>query len=240
IPTSSMANTLLSGDYIIINKSAYAILLPTYIPFTGIILEPKNIISISQPQRGDVVVFQFMDVNKLLPTAGLYFVKRIIGLPGDTLVIKNKIVSINGEKIKLQGKAKVDTNNIKIKTDTTLYFKNKNWCADNMGPVVVPYKGMKIKLNHQNIFTWGMIINREYGKKVVSIEGTVITIKGKPVRDYILQKNYYFMMGDNRDNSIDSRYHGFVPENYITGKAEFIYWSYGNIIRWGRIFNTIR
>ncbi len=240
IPTSSMANTLISGDNIIINKAAYAISTPTYIPFTGITLEPKILLSFSKPKRGDVVVFQFPAADKIIPPAGLYFVKRIIGLPGDTLTIKNKIVFINGKQLTLPGKAKIDTTNFRLTGDSTLYFKNKNWSADNMGPVVVPYKGMTIELNHQNIYKWGMIINREYGKKVVSVEGTVITINGKPVRQYTLQKNYYFLMGDNRDNSIDSRYHGFVPENFITGKAWFIYWSTGSAIRWHRIFNLVK
>lgn len=240
IPTPSMANTLISGDNIIINKTAYSISTPTYIPFTAITLEPKNLILFSTPGRGDVVVFQFPEANKMLPPAGLYFVKRIIGLPGDTLTIKNKIVFINGRQQTLPGKAKIDTTNFRLTGDSTLFFKNKNWTADNMGPVVVPYKGMTIELNHQNIYKWGMIINREYGKKVVSVEGTVITINGTPARQYILQKNYYFLMGDNRDNSIDSRYHGFVPENFITGKAMFIYWSSGSAIRWNRIFKTVK
>lgn len=240
IPTSSMANTLLSGDYVIVNKAAYSISTPSYLPFTNTVMESKILFSISTPGRGDVVVFQFPSETKIFQPVSLYFIKRIVGLPGDTLAIKNKILFINGKEIALPGKAKIDTNNIKLNTDSSLYFKNENWSADNMGPVVVPYRGMKIKLNHQNIFTWGMIINRECGKKVVSIEGTVITINGKPMREYTLQKNYYFLMGDNRDNSIDSRYHGFVPENYITGKAEFIYWSYGTAVRWGRIFSRIK
>ena len=240
IPTSSMANTLLSGDYVIVNKAAYSISTPSYLPFTNTVMESKILFSISTPGRGDVVVFQFPSETKIFQPVSLYFIKRIVGLPGDTLAIKNKILFINGKEIALPVKAKMDTNNIRLNTDPSLYFKNENWSADNMGPIVVPYKGMKIKLDNRNIYKWGMIINREYGKKVISVEGTVITINGKPAREYTFQKNYYFLMGDNRDNSIDSRYHGFVPENLITGKAEFIYWSTGSGIRWKRLFTSIQ
>ena len=240
IPTSSMANTLLSGDYVIVNKAAYSISTPSYLPVTNTVMESKILFSISTPERGDVVVFQFPSETKIFQPAGLYFVKRIVGLPGDTLLIKNKTIIINEKKLTLPGKAKMNTNSIRLNTDPSLYFKNENWSADNMGPIVVPYKGMKIKLDNRSIYKWGMIINREYGKKAISVEGTVITVNGRPARQYTLKKNYYFLMGDNRDNSIDSRYHGFIPEDLIIGKAEFIYWSTGSGIRWKRLFTSIQ
>ncbi len=96
------------------------------------------------------------------------------------------------------------------------------------------------------------MIDREFNKKAVSVEGSVITINGTPVRTYTVKKNYYFVMGDNRTNSLDSRFWGFVPYDDIIGKAVLIYWSnipdvaVKNIsglfdsIRWKRIFKLIR
>lgn len=95
------------------------------------------------------------------------------------------------------------------------------------------------------------VIEREKGVKAVSVEGTVITIDGKPVRKYKVAKDYYFVMGDNRDDSMDSRYWGFLPEDNIIGKAVIVYWSlelpvsldnlpaFYHSIRWNRILNII-
>ena len=110
---------------------------------------------------------------------------------------------------------------------------------------------MTVDLSPQNINEWGLLIEREQGAKTVSVEGTVITINGKPVRKYTFTKNYYFVMGDNRDDSMDSRYWGFLPEDNIIGKAVLVYWSlelpvsikniplFFHSVRWERIFKTI-
>ena len=81
------------------------------------------------------------------------------------------------------------------------------------------------------------------GEKAVQEEGTVITIHDKPVNKFTLQNDYYFVLGDNRENSMDSRYWGFVPSNFIIGKAEIIYWSvdpYNQNKNVKNIFNSIR
>jgi len=109
---------------------------------------------------------------------------------------------------------------------------------------------MKVELTPKNILQWQNAINSEFGKKVVSVEGTVININNKSVRDYTFEKDYYFMLGDNRKNSIDSRYFGYIPQDWIIGKAFMIYWSqlqvqssgildYFSSIRFSRLMQSI-
>ena len=98
-------------------------------------------------------------------------------------------------------------------------------------------------MNPKNIKYWKLLIDNELGEKVVREEGTVITIKDKPVKSYTIKDDYYFVLGDNRDNSVDSRYWGFVPSDFIIGKAELIYWSYNpyhNTTDFGSYLEAIR
>jgi signal peptidase I len=118
------------------------------------------------------------------------------------------------------------------------------WTEDNFGPLYVPEKGKTIKLNTQNILLYDRIIDI-YEDNDLRIEGNTIYINGEPADEYTFEMNYYFMMGDNRHHSADSRYWGFVPENHIVGKPVFIWLSinkYGRFlkkIRWERMFNVV-
>jgi len=109
---------------------------------------------------------------------------------------------------------------------------------------------MKVELNPKNILQWQNAINTDYGKKVISVEGTVINLNNQAIRDYVFEKDYYFVLGDNRKNSIDSRYFGYIPEEWIIGKAFMIYWSkipvqssgisdYFSSIRFSRLMQSI-
>lgn len=121
-----------------------------------------------------------------------------------------------------------------------------NWTADNYGPIVIPAKGMKIDINESTLSFYGMVIKDYEQNEKVNISGGKLTIDGKQVREYTFKQDYYFMMGDNRNNSLDSRYWGFVPEDHIVGKGFFIwlsldqYGSFLNRIRWSRFFKPIR
>ncbi|WP_221391826.1 signal peptidase I [Dyadobacter sp. NIV53] len=121
-----------------------------------------------------------------------------------------------------------------------------HWNKDNYGPVLVPTKGMKVSLTSQNIALYGEIIKSYDGNENVGIEPNRITQNGKPLESYTFKQDYYFMMGDNRHNSADSRYWGFVPKDHIVGKAIFVWMSldpnptsFVNKIRWDRIFRVI-
>ena len=229
IPSASMENTLLPGDFILINKAAYSISTPHYITILNLWLDSYPIVKIKHPDRNDVVVFKFPGYpNEFTPSENSSYIKRIIGLPGDTVQIKNESVFINNNLVRAPEDALFRLNNSTedLREDPRIYPFNNGWRNDNYGPIVVPQKGDTVKLSNNNIAEWQALIDRELGHKAVSVEGSVINIDDKAIRQYVLQKNYYFVLGDNREDSMDSRYWGFVPEDYIIGKAFIIYWSW--------------
>jgi signal peptidase I len=120
------------------------------------------------------------------------------------------------------------------------------WNGDNYGPLTIPKEGMKIIINDSTLYTYGRTIKDYDLNKDVKIEGDRLLIDGKEVTEYTFKQNYYFMMGDNRHNSLDSRYWGFVPEDHIVGKGFFIWLSINkhgsflNKIRWNRFFKLVK
>jgi signal peptidase I len=118
------------------------------------------------------------------------------------------------------------------------------WNMDNFGPLVIPKKGATVILNPGNIGIYRRIISTYEGHTLEEKNGTFI-IDGKPTDRYTFSMDYFFMMGDNRHNSADSRFWGFVPEDHIVGKAVFIWMSWDSNasflgkIRWSRLFNLI-
>jgi signal peptidase I len=155
IPTGSMENNLLVGDHLLVNKFVFA---PTSSGLEGMLLPVREI------KRGDVVVFKYPKEPER------DFIKRVIGLPGETLELRNKKVYINGTPL----------------DEPYVHFLDP---ADNAQEVT------------------SFDVRERYG----------------PVQ---VPEDQYFVMGDNRDNSQDSRYWGYLPRGYIKGKALMIYWSY--------------
>lgn len=114
-----------------------------------------------------------------------------------------------------------------------------NWNVDNYGPVWIPKKGATIQLTPENLAF--------YKRSIVTYEGNTLEyqdgkylINRKPATSYTFKMNYYWMMGDNRHNSLDSRFWGFVPEDHVVGKASLIWFSYDRGVRWSRMFTRIR
>ncbi len=174
IPSGSMIPTLLVGDHILVNK--FLLGTPVDIPFTNITL--FRMPGLRKPRRGDIIVFKYPEDPKR------DFIKRVVGLGGDTVMSKDKVVYVNGRKLVEPYTQHVDE---EIKPGQ---FDRR----DNFGPVVVP-------------------------------EGSV------------------FVMGDNRDQSYDSRFWGFVPGSEIKGNAIIIYWSWDSEktwVRFGRIGRLVR
>lgn len=252
IPTGSMKNTLLEGDFLLVNKVAYSISTPHQVPFFGKRLSRTELFSTGKPEFNDVIAFE-IPANYYDPALEDFsvLIKRIVGLPGDTIELKDQILYINHKIYRNPSYIKLNLNEIPIeKVNKNLFPYNNKWSLENYGPIVIPKKGMEVELDPKNILLWQNAINIDHGKKVVSVEGTVININNQPIRKYVFTKDYYFVLGDNRKNSIDSRYFGYIPEEWIIGKAFMIYWSqlpvqsngisdYFSSIRFSRLMQSI-
>jgi len=294
IPTNSMEETLLPGDHIVVSKVHYGPLLPSSLfetPWINHMLvwnetalaDPaesgmpiKRLEGMGKLNRNDVVVFKYPEDIQVR------YIKRCIGLAGDTLFISKGQLVINRHKITeassvmnyynvwsedtIRLHEQLDLLNVNYKTieaeDESRYTEVRlaysqlkklevihcndsiqqmvypkeissrlfpketsyNWSLDEFGPLVIPQKGMKIKLTTDNIIRYKRVLEQfEHAKVEEKPEGW--WMDGKLSTDYTFKNNYYFMIGDNRHNSKDSRYWGFVPEDYIIGKAMFVIWS---------------
>jgi len=128
-------------------------------------------------------------------------------------------------------------------------FGDESWSNDNFGPLTIPYKGMEININRENLKIYGDLITYyDNDPDDVKISNDFkLTIKGEEITKYTVKQNYYFMMGDNRHNSADSRYWGFVPEDHIVGTPMLVWFSqelrsnesWFSRIRWNRIMNYV-
>jgi signal peptidase I len=124
-------------------------------------------------------------------------------------------------------------------------LKYTSWNGDNYGPLIIPKEGMKIAVNDSTMDFYGEMIRLYEHHENVKVTNGELFIDGKQITEYTFEQDYYFMMGDNRNNSLDSRYWGFVPADHIVGKPLFIWFSMNadgdlmNKIRWSRIGNLI-
>jgi len=249
IPTGSMEKTILVGDFVLVNKFIFGSSSPKYIPFTQVELPFFSLPAFKDPQPTDIVVFEYPGDRDQLRASelGVNYVKRCIGTPGDTLEIKDKVVFVNGKEfwrppnIKYyQGRS---GNFLKPKPrgygDPRIFPKGMNWNEDNYGPLVVPKEGSTIPLNKYNVEQWRTIIDREYGERVVDVKDGVVSINDIPVSSYTFKKDYYFMMGDNRDDSLDSRFWGFVTRDMVVGQAFIVLFSWDRDIPFSQFFRLI-
>ena len=331
IPTSSLEKSLLVGDFLFVSKFHYGARTPmtaVAAPMVHDTIPGLKIKSyLNKPQlpyfrfpalqhirRNDIVVFNwptdtvryFGDrripgVHKPIDKKSNY-VKRCVGIPGDSLRIRNGYVYINGQRLQLPDRAKTQYSYL-VKTkggelsrsymyerfgvtdpfyqvgNNTYRFtalteesasrleknqnvvsverriaseglpdprifpntRDKKWSTDNFGPIYIPKKGKTVTLNSESLPFYRRIIE-EYEHHTLEEKGGHILIDGQQTDAYTFQQDYFWMMGDNRHNSEDSRYWGYVPEDHIVGKPVFIWMSWDNQgggVRWERVFTTV-
>ena len=315
-----MEDELVAGDFIWVNKFDYGARFPQtllcvpfakgHLPFsasmpsylTWLQLPYFRLPAIEKIKRNDVVVFNFPAEDGPPIDKKSNFVKRCIGLPGDTVEINDKTVLINGSEVAsspgvkysyevfatydslgsylyrtmhvtegglissdnkyifLMTEAEADSvgkmENILLVKRLSVQFPTADmfpggrfsfWNKDNYGPLIVPEKGKSIHLNLDSLVLYARIITT-YERHSLKVQHDSIFIDGHYATAYTFKMNYYFMLGDNRDNSSDSRFWGFVPESYIIGKASFIILSLKQNgtkpgwkgINWSRSFTSIR
>lgn len=123
--------------------------------------------------------------------------------------------------------------------DIRVFPFDKRWNQDNFGKLWIPAKGSTIRLDKDNMALYGRVISVYEGNRVEE-RGDKVYINGQPAETYTFKMNYYWLMGDNRHNSLDSRYWGFVPEDHVVGKAWMIWMSWHKGPRWSRLFRLIK
>jgi len=319
IPTPSMEKSLLVGDFLFVSKLSYGPRVPNTplsfpfahhtMPLIGgksylewIKIAYHRLPGFGKIKNNDVVVFNWPAETLGRPVDKKEnYIKRCIGIAGDTIFISDRQVYINGKPVEAPEKSQFTYH---VKTDGSGFnpsalskinitdggptsasgdfaftlskegvdkmkemynvkvvepmvdskgnfeeyifpFSHRYpWNADNFGPLYIPKKGATIKLSVENIPMYKKAIS-DYEQNTLEVKDSIIYINGKPATDYTFKMDYYFMMGDNRHNSADSRFWGFVPEDHIVGKAVFIWMSWNtngsffDKIRWSRLFRPI-
>ena len=331
IPTSSLEKTLLIGDFLFVSKVHYGARTPMttvsapmvhdslpLVKSASYLKKPElpyfRLPGIEDIERNDIVVFNWpTDTLKTMwgDHSGEFtykpidkktnYVKRCVGIPGDSLQVRDGFVYINGKKNKLPGRAKIQffytvelnpngsipsdiAKNVREgqKISNTKFYLNlplkdaarlKNnpnvksitrkvqpvgeynpsifphspdfpFNNDNFGAIYIPEAGKTVKLDTRVLPLYKEIIEL-YEKNNLTVDGETIYINGKVATSYTFQQNYFWMMGDNRDNSLDARSWGYVPFDHIVGKPVFIWMSWDsngsglNKIRWERMFTTV-
>jgi len=252
IPSGSMENTLFAGDFLFVNKFVYGLRTPRYVPLTNLAIPSVSLPAFRDVRRGDVIVFEFPgDRAEMSDPESLNYIKRCIGLPGDTVRIASGRVYVNGRELVPPSSAKVMHSGWSSRFERGLFPEGAGFSEEEYGPLVVPKKGDLIDIASGNLVGWKKFIEEE-GHMVESDTTAIVRIDGVGMSSYRVERNYYFVLGDNRQNSLDSRYWGFVPDENLIGEALLIYWSWDpaastsslsekfKTVRWDRIGNLIR
>lgn len=242
IPTGSMENTLMVGDFLLVTKFTYGATSPRNIPFTDIRIPYFKLPGFKEPKRGDIIVFDFPgDRDELISKEVINYIKRCVGTPGDTIQIIDKKLYVNGQIFPNPPNSRFD--NVKRPKEFVnprMFPKGANWNEDWYGPIRVPKKGDKLKIDSSNFEGWKMFVMKEgHSIRMTGDRKVLVDDKELPEGEYTVERDYLFMMGDNRNNSLDSRFWGFMPYDNIVGEAFMIYWSWDPSISFIDFFDLI-
>ncbi len=305
IPTPSMEENLLVGDYLVVSKLHYGPRTPvslgiplTSIHLPGVTFPYHRLPGFSEVQRGDPIVFNYPPDDEPIDRK-VHYVKRVIGMPGDTLSVRDKLVHIDGDplppgrgmqqywtvtksdaryqiprrRMEEMGISEVRRTNraetVRVlatpegakqmrqrswvrsiepyvlnsdEYNDLMYPSGRGYTPDNYGPVHIPAKGTTVKLTDRNWALYRPVIVRYEGHDARQMTDSTFAIDGARTSTYTFQQDYFFAMGDNRDNSQDSRFWGFVPMDHVVGKAVLTYFSWDHeawLPRFGRILRPI-
>lgn len=216
-----------------ITENSYQQIIPYIIGRMGNTIENFKVLTSAKGLPADVVRRTGLRVSEILE------LKKEMTLTLEEANVLRKVTGIDSVVRRVS----------KNKVPNEVFFPNKipfDWNEDNFGPIVIPKKGMTINLNKENLSLYKKII-AEYEANVLETSPSGIKINGNPSNQYTFKKDYYWMMGDNRHKSEDSRFWGFVPDDHIVGKPIFIWFSIKGIndgiknwsIRWNRVFTTV-
>ncbi len=292
VPTGSMENTIMTGDFLIGSRFVYGMRTPDWIgiPYTdiGFFIPYVKFPEFKIPKKGDVLIFKYPR-DKYVK-----YVKRCVAGPGDTLLVKQKKLYVNGQIVPMwkNGKYLTAPMQRQYRQPDIFLSSETNINKDNIGPIYVPKSGDVFPINRETIWRFLLPIilmeghtatlnneevsykftlqdpNELFRRKGMQVvyddyfpKGNLLTPWSKAMKDehfqfllidrkplsewteYTLTQNYYWAMGDNRDDSLDSRYWGYIPENNILGEALFTYFSLDLdswTPRWDRIGTVIQ
>lgn len=262
VPTESMQNEVMAGDFVFVNRFLYGGSTPQTIPFLNVPLPYLRLPGLRDPEKNDVIVFIYPGHrDEVEPQEFQYYLKRCVAVAGDTLQVKGGVVYVNGVRETTPENLTRDPSK-PDGPDSRIFPVGKGYTRDNWGPMRIPKEGDVIPLpSVDSAIMWRYFIERE--GHAFGTDGQIVTIDGKIADSYTVERDYVFGMGDNRDNSEDSRYWGFIPMENVVGTPLIVYWSWENRyqpvmpdgrkgdfveyslgeklkrIRWGRIFNGI-
>ncbi|MCF0186739.1 MAG: signal peptidase I [Bacteroidaceae bacterium] len=257
IPTGSMEPSILPGECIYVNK--WTIGARIFHVFDAIDGKPVNIRRLPGMRRiehDDIVVFNFpyqlydRKQDSIRLNMKTYFAKRCIGLPGEDVEIRDGIYRVNGKNLPSRQPTVEKANPFYPDSLMQQDFHEKtvfridtaqHWTQKEFGPLHIPRKGEEIRLTNANVNIYRNLIAWEQAQQVRQSDGR-IWLGDSAVASYRFLKDYYFMAGDNALHSVDSRYWGLVPEEFVVGVAAFVWKSvdpFTNRWRWERLFTPL-
>ncbi len=238
VPTGSMENTVMTGDFLFVNKFIYGPSTPQVVPFFNIPLPFYKFPAFREPKKGDVIVFIYPgDRDEIKSKEFQYYLKRCVAVGGDTLMVKNMQLYVNGKLSPNPEHSKFIDVPVSPYDKFRTFPVGRGYTRDNYGPIRIPKSGDIINLSIDNFKEWDIFIQREGHK--TEFDGRNIYIDGNKVNNYKVERDYCFGMGDNRNNSEDSRYWGFVPVENIVGTPIVVYWSWETNLPIAKLMNKL-